>query len=152
MTAEVKSIPVVPIHFAEGDSMPEHHFGPLTRTHIVRYAGASGDFNPIHHDDEFAKAAGLPSVFGIGMMHAGILGQRLATWVGPENVRFFSVRFTGQVWPGDVLTFQGSVTGREASATDDPVAHIKLTVTRQGGDCVLTGTATARTTRNGSPG
>ncbi|RBM10333.1 dihydroxy-acid dehydratase [Prauserella sp. PE36] len=129
---------------AEGDSMAEHEFGPLTRTHIVRYAGASGDFNPVHHDEEFAKEAGLPGVFGIGMMHAGILGQRLAAWVGPENVRSFSLRFTGQVWPGDVLTFRGVVTGVESAESADPVARIDLTVTRQGGGCVLTAAATAR--------
>ena len=50
-------------------------YGPLTRTDFVRYQGASGDFNPIHHDDEFAQSAGYPTVFSVGMLQAGILGE-----------------------------------------------------------------------------
>jgi acyl dehydratase len=48
--------------YAKGDALPQRVFGPITRTDIVRYQGASGDFNPIHHDDDFAKSAGFPSV------------------------------------------------------------------------------------------
>ncbi len=59
----------------EGTTGPEASAGPITRKHIVRYAGASGAFNPIHHDEEFARAAGMPGVFSIGMHSAGLLGQ-----------------------------------------------------------------------------
>jgi acyl dehydratase len=122
-----------------GVAGPETRVGPLTRTDIVRYAGASGDFNPIHHDEEFARGAGMPTVFSIGMHSAGVLGQYLARWVGPANVRRFGVRLTGQVWPGDTLALAGQV----ERVDEDGLAHIKLTVTRQTGDVVVKGTAIA---------
>jgi acyl dehydratase len=92
------------VKFQVGDSMPEFVTPAMSRTHFVRYAGASGDFNPMHHDDVFAKAKGSPQVFGQGMLTAGILGQAIARWVGPCAIRSFRTRFSGQVWPGDVLT------------------------------------------------
>lgn len=113
--------------------------GPITRTTIARYAGAGGDFNPIHVDEEFAQAAGMPSVFAHGLLSAGLLGQYLAQRVGAENVLTFGVRFTGQVWPGDELTID-----HEIEHVEDGVTHFALVVTRQTGDVVLTGTATAR--------
>ena len=82
---------------------------PLTITDFVRYQGASGDMNPIHHDEEFAKAAGFPSVFSVGMLQAGILGTYCTEWLGAENVRRFSVQFREQVWPGDHLRFTATV-------------------------------------------
>jgi acyl dehydratase len=136
-------MPPAPIALAEGGSGPEVTVGPITRTDIVRYAGASGDFNPIHHDEEFAREAGMPSVFSIGMHSAGLLGQYVARWVGLGNVRRFGVRFTGQVWPGDVLTLAGRVE-RVEEAGDERLAHLELSATRQTGDVVVKGTATVR--------
>ena len=130
----------------EGDEAPELTVGPITRTDIVRYAGAGGDFNPIHHDEPFAVSAGMPSTFAMGMLQGGILAQRLARWVGPENVTNLTIRFTGQVWPGDVL----SLSGRVASVTDEGplrIAALELAVTRQTGDRVIAATATARIAR-----
>jgi acyl dehydratase len=137
-------VPVAPVALQPGDTMPVATFGPVTRTDIVRYAGAGGDLNPIHHDEEFARAAGMPGVFGMGMLHAGILGNRLARWVGPDNIRSFGVRFTGQVWPGDELTVAGTVSG-----VQDALATIELLVTRSGDEAVLTATATATVTSGG---
>jgi acyl dehydratase len=131
-------VPVAPVRLQVGDEMLPATFGPVSRTDIVRYAGAGGDLNPIHHDEPFATSVGLPGVFAMGMLHAGILGNRLARWVGPDNLRSFAVRFTGQVWPGDVLSFTGRV-----SATADGVATVDLLVTRGGDEPVLTATATA---------
>lgn len=130
------TVPSAPIALAAGDEMPTSEFGPLTRTDIVRYAGAGGDLNPIHHDEPFAQAAGLPGVFAMGMLHAGLLGHRLARWVGPDNVRRFGVRFTGQVWPGDVLTLTGAVT-----AVEGGTAEVALQVVRGDAEVVLTATA-----------
>jgi acyl dehydratase len=138
-------MPVAPIALAEGGTGPEVTVGPITRTDIVRYAGASGDFNPIHHDEEFARAAGMPSVFSIGMHSAGLLGQYVARWVGLANVRRFGVRFTGQVWPGDVLTLSGRVQRIEETGTER-LAHLELSATRQTGDVVVKGTATVQVT------
>jgi acyl dehydratase len=114
----------------------------MTRTDFVRYAGASGDFHPLHHDEPYAKEAGLPGVFGMGLLHAGILGDRLARWAGPDNIRRFGIRFTGQVWPDDVLAFTGRVELIEQSDSG-LLAHITLAVTRQTGQSVITATAVA---------
>ena len=74
-----------------GSEGPQFVVGPLTRTDFVRYAGASNDFNPLHHDDEYARAAGHPSVFAHGMFSAGLLASYLVAWFGPDSVRAFSV-------------------------------------------------------------
>ena len=133
------AIPATPVVLRVGDTLPERRIGPLTRTDLVRYAGAGGDFNPIHHDEPMALEAGMPSVFAMGLLHAGVLGLQLARWVGPEALRSYAVRFTGQVWPGDVLTFSGRVLAIDA----DGLAALELEVARQDGDVVLTAVATA---------
>ena len=96
--------------------------GPLTRTDFVRYQGASGDFNPIHHDEEFARTSGFPSVFSQGMLQGGILASYVTDWLGAENVRRFRVQFREQVWPGDVLEVPGTVVlplrGRRRTSVD----------------------------------
>ena len=86
-----------------GDTAPaiDHE---LTRTDLVMYAGASGDFNPMHHDEVAAKAAGLPSVFGHGMFSAGLLATAITNYVGIGNLASYRMRFTKQTWPGEVLS------------------------------------------------
>lgn len=120
---------------------PSMRFGPLTVTDIVRYAGASGDFNPLHHDPDFVKAAGLPSVMAHGMLSAGLLGSFVNTWFAPGSVRRYKVRFNDRVWPGDVLIPRG-VAGDVFKAADgtDRVA-LSLELLREGGAAVITGTA-----------
>lgn len=83
--------------------------GPLTRTDFVRYQGASGDMQPIHHDEPFAKAAGYDAPLAVGMFHAGVLNTWATNWLGPENVRRTKVRWKAQAWPGDVLECSGKV-------------------------------------------
>jgi len=135
-------LPSGPVVLKVGDEMPRSAFGPVSRTDIVRHAGAGGDFHPLHHDELYAKEAGFPGVFAMGLMQAGMLGNRLARWVGPDNIRAFSVRFTSQVWPGDELEFAGHV--ESITETDgEHRATISLTVLRRTGDPVITATATA---------
>jgi acyl dehydratase len=76
----------------------------LTRTDLVMYAGASGDFNPMHHDEIAAQAAGLPSVFGHGMFSAGLLATAITNYVGIGNLASYRMRFTKQTWPGEMLS------------------------------------------------
>jgi acyl dehydratase len=92
-----------------GDEAPaiEHK---LTRTDLVMYAGASGDFNPMHHDEVAAQASGLPSVFGHGMFSAGLLATAVTNYVGIGNLSSYRVRFTKQTWPGEKLTTTIAVT------------------------------------------
>src|SRR3989442_2122810 len=94
----------------EGDALPEVRVEKLTRTDFVKYAGASGDFNPIHHDQTFAEASGNPTVFAMGMMNAGILSRLVADYAGIENLRKYRARFATRVWPGDSVTCKGQVT------------------------------------------
>jgi acyl dehydratase len=120
-----------------GDMLPERRFGPQTHTDIVRYQGASGDFNPIHHDDEFAKAAGMPGVFSVGMLQAGYLGTFCVDLFGAESVRRISVRFAEQVWPADELVCRGVVTKLEPGT-----AELDLTIARPDGGVAVSGSAT----------
>jgi acyl dehydratase len=142
MTTTTTDLPAAPVALVEGDQMPDATAGPMTRTDFVRYAGASGDFHPLHHDEVYAKSLGMPGVFGMGMLHAGMLGDHLARWVGPDNLRSLAIRFTGQVWPDDVLTFTGTVQRCE-TVDGTKIAHLTLAVTRQNGDVAITATATA---------
>jgi peroxisomal enoyl-CoA hydratase 2 len=93
-----------------GDSSPEVIVEDLERPDFVRYAGASGDFNPIHYSEPFAKSAGNPSVFGQGMFTAGVLSHMVSEWVGLQNLRSYSARFVDRVWPEDTITTRGEVT------------------------------------------
>lgn len=97
-----------------GMDLDEIVFGPITRSDIVRYAGASGDFNPIHIDEDYARSTGAPTVFAMGMLPAGYLAHAVAEWFGgPHRLRRFKVRFTSRVWPGDEIVCTGTVTAIE---------------------------------------
>lgn len=131
---------------AVGDEVPPLVVDELTRTNFVRYAGASGDFNPMHHDDTKATAAGFPSVFGHGMLTMGLLARALTDAFGPTALRRFRVRFSRQVWPGDRLTCSARVTGlREEGG--DALADLECAVQNQAGETVVTGSATAAVAR-----
>jgi len=125
----------------EGTEAEPRQIGPLTRTDFVRYQGASGDFNPIHHDEEFAQSAGFPTVFSVGMLQAGALGAYATDWLGPENVRRFGVQFREQVWPGDTLTLTGTVAKRRVEG-DEHLVDLELLATRQTGGTAIKGWAT----------
>jgi acyl dehydratase len=116
-------------------------FPPLTRTMFVRYAGASGDFNPMHHDDTIATQVGNPSVFGHGMLSMGLAARVVKDWFGPEAIRRLQVRFAKQVWPGDVLTCRAVVTGTR-DVDGERLVDLDLTVENQNGDKAITGAAT----------
>lgn len=115
-----------------GGALPERAFGPQTRTDIVRYQGASGDFNPIHHDDEFARSAGMPGVFSVGMLQAGYLGTYCVELFGPESVRRLAVRFAERVWPGDELVCRGVISAITPTE-DGHTVELDLSVGRVGG-------------------
>jgi hypothetical protein len=84
-----------------GDVLPEYTAGPLTRTHFVRYAGASGDFNPLHHDETFARTVGLDRVIAHGMLIMGIAGEAISSWITQKNLRKFHARFMSMTEPID---------------------------------------------------
>jgi acyl dehydratase len=116
----------------------------LTRTQIVQYAGASGDFNPIHTDEVFATTvAGYPSVFAHGMLTMGMTGRMLTDHVGDGRLVAFGGRFTAQVWPGDTLTASATLVAIEPRDAE-LVARFDVSTRNQDGLEVFRGTAEAR--------
>ena len=127
-----------------GDKHSERVATNLSRTQIVQYAGASGDYNPLHSDEVYTtKVAGYPSVFAHGMLTMGLTGKMLTNYVGDGALTKFGVRFTNQVWPGDTLDATAIV---EAIREEGGVKLVDLTLStvNQDGKEVMTGSATAR--------
>jgi acyl dehydratase len=114
---------------------------PLTITDFVRYQGASGDMNPVHHDTEFAQRAGFPTPFAVGMRQAGVLATFMTDHFGASAVRRFKVQWKEQAWPGDVLTYTATVAGVRQEG-DERFVDLEATVTRQTGGVHLQGWAT----------
>ena len=119
-----------------GDTHEAVVINDISRSHITKYAGASGDFNPLHHDDTFAQKAGYPTVFAHGMLSMGLTGTFLTDWLGVERMKKYGVRFTKQVFPGDTLTAKAEVT-----AIEDGLATIRVVTTNQNGESVVEGSA-----------
>ena len=119
-----------------GDELTPLRKEPVTRVQLVKYAGASGDFNPIHWDPEVAEQMGLGGVIAHGMLSMGFLGQYVAGIAGPERVKRLRVRFGAMVRPGDELTLRGSVREVEGGR-----ATIDVWAENQNGEKVTSGEA-----------
>lgn len=116
----------------------------LTRTQIVQYAGASGDYNPLHTDETYSKeVAGYPTAFAHGMLSMGLTGKMLTNWVGDGRLTKFGVRFSRQVWPGDTLTARATVEALREEAGQRYV-DLTLSTVNQKGEEVVQGSASAR--------
>lgn len=112
----------------------------LTRTQLVAYAGASGDFHPFHHDETYATAHGFDRIFAHGMLTMGITGQALVAVFGSEGMDRYAADFLKPVWPGDTLTAELTVT----AVNDDDSVEVDISTTDQHGTQVLRGTAIGR--------
>ena len=124
-----------------GDDLPALVKGPIQQIQLTRYAGASGDFNPIHQDDEFAKAAGMGGVFAHGMLSMGFVAQAVTDWAGAGTVRKIGVRFTALVRLKDTVTCKGRVLAK-SSKNDVHTVEIEIWAETQKGEKVVTGKAT----------
>jgi acyl dehydratase len=127
-----------------GAEMPPLVKGPIEQIQLTRYAGASGDFNPIHQDAAFARAAGMGDVFAHGMLSMGFVAQSVTDWLGVGTVRKIGVRFAGLVRLGDVVTCRGRVVAKrvaEAAGVREHMADLELWAENQKGDKVVTGSA-----------
>jgi len=124
-----------------GGELPPLVKGPIQQIQLTRYAGASGDFNPIHQDDEFAKAAGMGGVFAHGMLSMGFVAQAVTDWAGPGTVRKLGVRFVGLVRLKDVVTCRGRVLAR-SSRDDAHLVDLEVWAENQRGEKVVAGKAT----------
>jgi len=127
-----------------GDTREEVVIDHLTRTQLVMYAGASGDYNPVHTDEVFAtKIAGYPTVFAHGMLSMGATGRMLTNWVGDGRLTKYGVRFVAQVWPGDTLTARATVEALR-DENGQKLADLKVVTVNQDGKEVVAGYACAR--------
>ena len=123
-----------------GDTYTERLVEDLKRTQVVMYAGASGDYNPVHTDELFTtKVAGYPGVFAHGMLTMGMTGRVLTNYVGDGRLTEFGVRFTNQVFPGDTLDSTATVT-----AIGEGLVDIDVSTVNQEGVEVAKGSAQAR--------
>jgi acyl dehydratase len=127
-----------------GDTHSERLVEDLKRTQIVQYAGASGDYNPLHTDEVFTtKVAGYPTVFAHGMLTMGMTGKMLTNYVGDARLTKYGVRFTSQVWPGDTL--DSTATVKAVTEKDGvPLVELEVSTVNQAGVVVLSGYAEAR--------
>ena len=127
-----------------GDVHDEVVVENLTRTQIIQYAGASGDYNPLHTDEVFTtKVAGYPTVFAHGMLSMGLTGTMLTNYAGDGRLTKYGVRFVSQVWPGDSLTATATVEAlREEEGQH--LVDLAISTSNQDGTEVVKGSATAR--------
>ncbi len=123
-----------------GDELPPLSKGPVDRVQLARYAGASGDFNPVHVDEVYARSLGMPSVYAPGMRVMGMLGQLVSDWSRGAQLRRYAVRFSKIVWPGDVVVAKGRVMERWGEM-GKYFADVDLWAENQKGELVLRGSA-----------
>jgi peroxisomal enoyl-CoA hydratase 2 len=134
-----------PSEIAIGDEGPPAIVENIDREDFVRYAGASGDFNPIHYNEPYAKEHGHESVFAQGMFTAGIASRFVTDWLGIGELASFSTRFVAQAWPGDTLEVTGEVVDIQRSKSNTLV-EIEFIVRANDDRTVLIGTAAGRYT------
>jgi acyl dehydratase len=127
-----------------GDTRTQVLTEDLTRTRIVQYAGASGDYNPVHTDEVFAtQVAGFPSVFAHGMLTMAMTAQAVTAWIGNDQLLRFGVRFKKQVWPGDRLVAT-IVVDEVRTENGEKLGELTVSTTNAAGEEVVSGYATAR--------
>jgi acyl dehydratase len=131
-----------PVRVAAGEAPEPRVIGPISQTDVVRFAGAGGDFNPLHHDPELVRSSGFPGVISMGQLQAGMLAGWVSDWLGVEHLRSLDVRFVAPVFLGDTITLSG-----EVETVTDGIASLTLLASKQDGSAVVTGRATARVAR-----
>ena len=124
----------------EDEPMPSFEI-TITRTHIIKYGGAGGDFYPVHHDEEYAKSVGLPSIFAMGMMQGGMLSRVVTDWATNGMVKRYKLRFAEIVWPNDTLIFKGRVK-RKYVQKEEFLVDCILSAINQNGKTALDGETT----------
>lgn len=125
-----------------GTDLPSLKKPPVTHTQLVKFSGASGDFNPIHTVDSAAKEAGLDGVIAHGMLIMGFAGQALTTWVPRSCIQKFNVRFSAKTVPGDEVEVRGKLAKRE-EREDGIFVEIKLQAVDQNEEVKVKGSCTA---------
>jgi acyl dehydratase len=122
-----------------GDTIPKLVKSPVTHMQLVRYAGASGDFNPLHTDPKIGELIGLGGIIAHGMLIMGFVGQLLSDYVGPTALRKFGVRFKGMTHLNDEITCSGTITEKYEADGEARIAG-KVQAADQNGDVKVSGT------------
>jgi acyl dehydratase len=121
-----------------GDAIPKLVKSPVSHLQLVRYAGASGDFNPLHTDPKIGELVGVGGIIAHGMLIMGFVGQLLSDYVGPTTLRKFDIRFKGMTRIDDVITCTGTITEKYESDGEARIAG-KVQATDQDGDVKVAG-------------
>ncbi len=125
-----------------GDALPQLVKPPVTHLQLVRYAGASGDFNPLHTDPKVGESIGFGGIIAHGMLIMGFVGQMLSDFVGPSALRAFGVRFRGMTHLDDVITCTGTITDKYEAEGEGRIAG-KVQAADQTGNVKVAGTFVA---------
>ena len=125
-----------------GDEIPKLIKAPVTHLQLVRYAGASGDFNPLHTDPKIGELIGTGGIIAHGMLIMGFVGQMLSDYIGPTALRKFGVRFKGMTHLEDVITCTGTITEKYETDGTGYIAG-KTQAADQNGDVKASGTFVA---------
>ncbi len=125
-----------------GDAIPKLVKSPVSHLQLVRYAGASGDFNPLHTDPKIGELIGIGGIIAHGMLIMGFVGQMLSDYVGPTALRKFGVRFKGMTRLNDQITCTGTITEKYEADSEARIAG-KVQAVDQNGDVKVTGTFVA---------
>lgn len=131
-----------------GDAIPQLVKAPVTHLQLVKYAGASGDFNPLHTDPKIGEAIGTGGIIAHGMLIMGFVGQMLSDYVGPAALRKFNVRFKGMTHLEDIITCSGTITEKFEENGEGRISG-KVQAADQHGDVKVAGTFTATLPRRG---
>jgi acyl dehydratase len=123
-----------------GDVLPPLVIGPVDRTTLALFAGASGDHNPIHIDLDFARKSGLPDVFAHGMLGMAWLCRMLPHWAPQRQLRKIDVRFAGITHLGNIIHCSGKVV-EIAEAGGERCARVEVSSTNQYGQTKIAGAA-----------
>lgn len=126
-----------------GDELPAMAKQPIDRVQLARYAGATGDFNPLQVDEVAAKAAGLPSVVAPNTIGLGFLGQLVGDWARGAQVKRLSCKFSRILWPGDTLICKGRVADRHGEG-GRYLVELDVWAENQKGELALRGTVTLK--------
>lgn len=124
-----------------GDALPGYVHESVTRTDLVKYAGASGDYNPMHHDETLATKVGMPSVFAHGMFSMGLLSNVCVAFGGPSSLRRYDVQFRAITWPNDRIACTGKVTAKREE-NGEKLVDVELACETKPGTRTIVGTAT----------
>lgn len=125
-----------------GGAIPKLITSPVTHLQLVRYAGASGDFNPLHTDPKIGEMIGTGGIIAHGMLIMGFVGRLVSDYVGPAALRKFGVRFKGMTHLDDVITCTGTITEKYEADGEARIAG-KVQAVDQNGDVKVTGTFVA---------